>query len=112
MNAVSPPAGFVQADKTGSLNLSIAGEVQRPILSLIGNPLSTGEWTRTVTLCLNDANQDQLLSDAGAAARTAALTAGADGRLSYCDWENGRSVCVGRGGAEDGGSVPATSRPW
>jgi len=36
----------------------------------------------------------------------------ADGRLSYCGWENGHAVCVGKGRAEDGGKVPASPPPW
>lgn len=35
----------------------------------------------------------------------------ADGRLSYCGWQNGRAVCVGKGRAEDGGKVPAAANP-
>ena len=36
----------------------------------------------------------------------------ADGRLNYCGWEAGRPVCVGKGRAEGGGKVLATSAPW
>lgn len=36
----------------------------------------------------------------------------AEGRLSFCGWENGRAVCVGKGRAEDGGKVTAPAPPW
>lgn len=35
-----------------------------------------------------------------------------EGRLSYCGWENGNAVCVGKGRAADGGKVPPASPPW
>ena len=43
-----------------------------------------------------------------------------DGRLSYCGWEDGHAVCVGKGKgkgkdkgrAEGGGKVPVAAPPW
>lgn len=65
----------VETPNTGPLTLALNG-VTRQVVNLAGNPLSAGEWTGMVMFCLNDANQYQLLIDAGAAA-SAATSAGA-----------------------------------
>lgn len=63
---------------TGALTLSISGEAAKPVVNLAGNQLSAGEWTGMVVFYLNDANQYQLLIDAGAAASAAASASAAD----------------------------------
>lgn len=65
----------VETSNTGPLTLSIGGEPARPVINLAGAPLSPGEWTGMVMFYLNDANQYQLLIDAGAAASAAASAA-------------------------------------
>lgn len=70
----------VVTPNTGALTLSISGEAAKPVVNLAGNPLSAGEWTGMVMFYLNDADQYQLLLDAGSAASAAAsaTSAGAD----------------------------------
>ncbi len=63
--------GFVQTDNTGPLSLSIGGEPARAVVNLAGNPLSAGEWTKTVVFTINEDSQYQLIIDAGAAAAAA-----------------------------------------
>jgi hypothetical protein len=67
----------VATANTGAMTLSISGEAARPVVNLAGNPLSAGEWTGMVMFYLNDANQYQLLIDAGAAAAAAASASAA-----------------------------------
>lgn len=62
----------VVTPNTGALTLSIAGDAEKPVVNLAGNALSAGEWTGMVMFYLNDANQYQLLIDAGAAVSAAA----------------------------------------
>jgi hypothetical protein len=62
----------VATANTGALTLSISGEAPKPVVNLAGNTLSAGEWTGMVMFYLNDANQYQMLIDAGAAAAAAA----------------------------------------
>ncbi|GEM_PF-3511889 len=62
---------FVQTDNDGPLTLSIGGEPARAVLNLAGNPLSAGEWTKTVVFTINEDGQYQLIIDAGAAAAAA-----------------------------------------
>jgi hypothetical protein len=69
----------VATDNTGAMTLSISGEAPKPVVNLAGNPLSAGEWTGMVMFYLNDANQYQLLIDAGAAAAAAQSASEAGG---------------------------------
>lgn len=55
---------------TGPMTLTIDA-VTRPVVNIAGNPLSAGEWTGMVMFWLNDADQYQLLIDAGASVAAA-----------------------------------------
>lgn len=68
----------VETVNTGPLTLSISGGAARSVVNLAGNPLSAGEWTGMVMFYLNDANQYQLLTEAGAAASAAQSATDAD----------------------------------
>lgn len=67
----------VATPNTGPMTLTIDG-ITRPVVNLVGNPLAADEWTGMVMFYLNDADQYQLLIDAGAAvsAATSASLAG------------------------------------
>lgn len=65
----------VATPNTGPLTLTIGGGPDRQVVNLAGNPLSAGEWTGMVMFYLNDANQYQLLIDAGAAQAAAEYVA-------------------------------------
>lgn len=90
----------VVTPNTGPMTLSVSDGPSRAVINLAGNPLSAGEWTGVVMFYLNDANQYQLLIDAGAAAAAAqsatnAAQSAADADLEAVRAEAAADVATG-----------------